>query len=154
MFAPAAFLGCCWTAIPTALCPTFCKICATTPPSPPLSGRGCDVKCTEADIHFEQVAVSEQQAKQYQLPTRPTKKTDSRSMTFQGRSVELDSIRPALLKGVVQDRIVQPVDHDELERLQDVERAERDTLSKVASAGFARLRDFTGMIAGVHDKTK
>ena len=46
----------------------------------------------EAEIHFECVAVTPEQIVDWQLPTRPTKKTDSRSKNFKDESVEVDAI--------------------------------------------------------------
>jgi hypothetical protein len=37
------------------------------------------------------------------LPTRPTKKTDSRSKSFEGESVELDGIELAVLRQIVRE---------------------------------------------------
>jgi hypothetical protein len=101
----------------------------------------------DAEIHFERVAVTKEQIKKYKLPTRPTKKTDSRCKTFKGRSVEVDAIPPAILKQLVNDCIVQHIDGEALERLQTVERAEREVLQRVASAGFERLSEFADTLA-------
>src|SRR5262249_13758807 len=51
----------------------------------------------EAQIHFARVAVTPEQINELQLPTRPTKKTDSRSRSFDGESVEVDAIPPRQL---------------------------------------------------------
>ena len=48
-----------------------------------------------ADINFERIAVTPEQVHQWNLPTRPTKKTDTRSRSFKGASVELDAIPPS-----------------------------------------------------------
>src|SRR5215472_2490733 len=48
----------------------------------------------DADIHFVRVAVNPEQITALNLPTRPTKKTDSRSKAFKGESVEVDAIEP------------------------------------------------------------
>jgi hypothetical protein len=53
----------------------------------------------DADITFERVAVNPEQIRQMNLPTRPTKKTDSRNKDFQGESVEVDAIPPVTLRG-------------------------------------------------------
>src|SRR5437588_9030779 len=45
-----------------------------------------------AEIHFERPAVTRAQADEWNLPSRPTKPTDSRSKKFTGTSVELDAI--------------------------------------------------------------
>lgn len=50
------------------------------------------------DVVFERVAVLPEQIKQFQLPTRPTKKTDSRAAGFEGESVEIDAMPMAELR--------------------------------------------------------
>lgn len=78
-------------------------------------------------INFECVAVTPRQIKRYDLPTRPTKKTDTRAKTFKGESVEVDAIDPATLRALVKAVITAHIDADEWERLQQVEAAERES---------------------------
>jgi hypothetical protein len=85
-----------------------------------------------ADITFTRVAVLEGQIGQFGLPTRPTKKTDSRSRGFEGESVEVDAIRPRQLKSMVRECIVRHIDRRAYEELLAIEGAERETLSKLA----------------------
>jgi hypothetical protein len=87
----------------------------------------------DADIHFERVAVRPEQIRQWDLPTRPTKKTDSRSKGFDGESVEMDAIAPAHLRALVRECIEQHVDRDALERTRETERLERETLEAIAA---------------------
>jgi hypothetical protein len=100
----------------------------------------------DAEIHFKRMAVTVGQIKELSLPTRPTKKTDSRCKGFKGRSVEVDAIPPATLKEIVSKCIIQHIDHEELESLRSVERAERGVLKTIARAGWARLSDFAEKI--------
>jgi len=86
----------------------------------------------DAEIHFERVAVTPKQIKQLNLPTRPTKKTDTRAKGFQGDSVEVDAIRPKYLKWLAERCIRQHVDNDVYERALVGERAERDTILQLA----------------------
>ena len=51
-----------------------------------------------ADIHFERPAVTREQVEQWNLPSRPTKATDTRAKKFAGTSVELDAIPAAKLE--------------------------------------------------------
>jgi hypothetical protein len=81
-----------------------------------------------ADIEFERVAVTPQQVKDLNLPTRPTKKTDSRIKNFSGESVEVDAVPPATLRGLVRGRIERHLYHRALKRTQRIEAAERKTL--------------------------
>ena len=50
-----------------------------------------------AEIHFERIAVTERMIEELNLPTRPTKASDTRSKTFGAISVELDAIHPESL---------------------------------------------------------
>lgn len=97
----------------------------------------------DAEIRFERLAVTEEQIETWQLPTRPTKKTDSRAGSFGDLSVELDAIPPVKLRALVDDAISQHVDQDELEKLKQVEEAERDTLKKLGAIGFDDIAEFT-----------
>ena len=83
----------------------------------------------DVELHFETVAVTKKQIVAWNLPTRPTKKTDSRAKHFRGRSVEVDAVPPHRLRELVHDCISQHVDSEDLEYLQAAEEAERNTLS-------------------------
>ena len=82
-------------------------------------------------LHFERLAVTEHQIQQWQLPTRPTKRTDTRAAGFRGESVEVDAIRAAVLRGIVQDAIEQHIDREALRLTQIAEQSERDILSSM-----------------------
>ena len=86
-----------------------------------------------ADVHFERVAVTEEQVDAWQLPTRPTKTTDTRAGMFKGESVEVDAIPPDQLRELVSDCITTHIDRHALESLQLAEQSERDLLRKIAS---------------------
>jgi hypothetical protein len=85
----------------------------------------------EAEIHFERLAVTPAQIEMWNLPTRPTKKTDSRSKGFGDISVELDTIRPADLRRLVQDAIEQHLPRRQFEILKIAEESERDLLKNL-----------------------
>lgn len=85
----------------------------------------------DIDLEFTRVAVTPQQIVDYNLPTRPTKKSDSRSKSFKGESVEVDAIEPDELRSLCRSVIVDHIDLDALERMQEVEEAERDTLEQM-----------------------
>ena len=85
----------------------------------------------DAEIHFKRMAVLPEQIKKYKLPTRPTKKTDTRFKNFKGESVEVDAIPPDKLRKIVRNCIEQHIDQDQLHRMQIVEQAERATLQTI-----------------------
>lgn len=86
----------------------------------------------KADITFTRLAVNGEQIDELNLPTRPTKKNDTRAKNWTGGSVEVDAIPPAVLRGMVTDAIEAHVDRDELERLEVAEESERDLLYRIA----------------------
>jgi hypothetical protein len=79
-----------------------------------------------AKINFERLAVTQGQIRAWNLPTRPTKTSDSRAKRF-GRpvSVELDAIDPRLLRAIVEDAIRRHLPDDYLAELQLAEEDER-----------------------------
>ena len=82
----------------------------------------------DCDIIFERIAVTESQINQWELPTRPTKKSDVRAKAFSGESVELDAIPPDELRNLVSDSITQHIDSDNYQQLCEIESAERESL--------------------------
>jgi hypothetical protein len=85
----------------------------------------------DAEIVFERVAVNPDQIREWNLPTRPTKKSDSRSRNFTGGSVEVDAIPPAQLRQLAKDRIESHIDQRILQRTMRIEKAERETLARI-----------------------
>jgi hypothetical protein len=85
-----------------------------------------------AEIHFERVAVTPEQIERWNLPTRPTKSTDTRAKSWGGgeESVELDAIEPARLRALVQIVIEEHLPETELNRLSEIEAAERESMIK------------------------
>jgi hypothetical protein len=92
----------------------------------------------DAEITFTRVAVNEGQIQDLNLPTRPTKKTDSRSKGFAGESVEVDAIPPRQLREMVRACIDRHVDPAAYRQLLAAERAERETLGNLADWYEAR----------------
>ena len=91
-----------------------------------------------AQIHFERIAVNVDQIEAWNLPMRPTKKTDSRSKTFKGGSVEADAIPPADLRALVEEAITQHIDKEMLHTTTVAERSERELLRAWAKQLEAR----------------
>jgi len=85
-----------------------------------------------ADFDLTELAVTTEQIEAWQLPSRPTKKTDSRASGFVGDSVELDAIPPALLRDLVDNAISPHIDRHQLEVLQAYEAEERALLYDLA----------------------
>ncbi|OLB78733.1 MAG: hypothetical protein AUI16_03025 [Alphaproteobacteria bacterium 13_2_20CM_2_64_7] len=89
----------------------------------------------DAEIHFERPAVTREQVEQWNLPTRPTKTTDTRAKKFgSAASVELDAIPADKLRALVRECIERHVDQDQLQILKVAEESERELLKKWAGA--------------------
>ncbi len=87
----------------------------------------------DAEICFERVAVTPEQIRQWDLPSRPTKTTDTRAKKFgSDTSVELDAIEPDLLRDLVRACIERHLDADDLAILQAAEESERKLLIGLA----------------------
>ena len=87
----------------------------------------------DVEIEFERLAVTEDQIAEYNLPTRRTKITDSRSKTFIGESVEVDAIPTSILRGIVEDAITSWIDPDALRITEMVEAEELEGLRAMAA---------------------
>lgn len=91
----------------------------------------------DADIHFQRIAVTMQQIAEWNLPTRPTKQSDTRAAKFGSKiSVELDAIPPNTLRKIVQDVIDSHMPRREFEVLKAAEKSERDYLLSFASGKY------------------
>ena len=82
-------------------------------------------------VHFERLAVTPEQIREMNLPTRPTKPRDARSKRFDGGSVEVDAIPPNVLRQLVEDAIKQHIDTHALEITLMAERNEREGLQRM-----------------------
>ena len=82
----------------------------------------------DAEIHFERIAVNLEQIREWDLPTRPTKASDSRSKGFGDISVELDAIPPTDLRDLVTMAIEQHLPKHQLDILKIAEAEERKLL--------------------------
>jgi hypothetical protein len=110
--------------------PTFIYYLGDHDPSGENAGEVTEERLRElaADpdlIHFKRIAVTPQQIEKWNLPTRPTKTSDSRARNFvdedgeQRPSVELDAIEPRRLLRHQPQKVF-----DKLNRQQERERAE------------------------------
>lgn len=87
----------------------------------------------DKSVVFERLAVLPEQITEWNLLTRPTKRTDTRSAGFVGESVEVDAIRPSMLRTIVRNAIEQHIDPDDLAYTRRVETWERDMLTNLIS---------------------
>jgi hypothetical protein len=78
---------------------------------------------------FRRLAITEDQIRDWQLPTRPTKRTDTRARRFEDGSVEVDAIPTAQLRTLVEGAILQHVDQTALALLRRTEQHEREILT-------------------------
>jgi hypothetical protein len=85
----------------------------------------------EVDVEFIRAAVTVDQIEEYGLPTRPTKKTDTRAKAFAGRSVEVDAVPPSVLRELVEECITRHIDSEALRLTRVAEDSEREILSSM-----------------------
>ena len=90
---------------------------------------------TRCGASLERLGVLPWQIDEWELPSRPTKRTDSRSKDFKGESVELDAIPADQLRALAEEAIERHVDRAKLDVLERVEAEERRGLEQLA-AGF------------------
>lgn len=82
----------------------------------------------DAEIHFTKLAVTPEQIELWELPSRPTKRSDSRAKDFIGNSTELDAIPASTLKELVRTVIARHLDPERLAALRRTEALERSAL--------------------------
>jgi hypothetical protein len=82
-----------------------------------------------SQIHFHRLAVNVNQIREYDLPTRPTKKSDKRIKNFIGESVEIDAMPMDALRTLARDAIESRLDWDEYRATQQQESFERRVLA-------------------------
>ncbi len=80
---------------------------------------------------------TQEQIKVWELPSRPTKTTDTRAKGFGDISVELDAIEPGRLRRLVEYYIEKHLPTHQLQVLQAAEASERTLLAGMV----AKLRD-------------
>jgi hypothetical protein len=84
---------------------------------------------------FTRLAVTAEQITGLGLPTRPTKRTDSRAAGFAGGSVEVDAIPAPRLRQMVEDAIRAHIDPEVLGTILAAEQSEREILTRMANRG-------------------
>ena len=83
------------------------------------------------EVHFERVAVLPDYIKAYNLPTRPSKKSDPRAEKFEGESVEIDSMPMDALREMVRECIIKHINPQESRIQRSIEEQERATLTEI-----------------------
>jgi hypothetical protein len=95
-----------------------------------------------ADFTFERLTVNPDQIAAWDLPTRPTKNTDTRSRDFYRQfgaareSVEVDAVHPDQLRALVRQAIEQHIDSRLLDAIETEEAEARATLQRLAEYGL------------------
>jgi hypothetical protein len=87
----------------------------------------------DAEIYFDRLAVTEEQISAWNLPSRLTKNTDSRSKNFGSSSVELDAIGPNTLRDIVSDAIDEHLPERQYEVLKAAEESERELIARLVA---------------------
>jgi len=87
-------------------------------------------RAPDAEIHFERLAVTPEQIAAWDLPTRPTKASDTHSKNFGGIS-ELDAIVPNVLRDLVLDAIGRHLPAEQFEVLKAAEQSEREVITRL-----------------------
>lgn len=87
----------------------------------------------DARIYFERIGVTEEQIAEWNLPTRPTKTSDTRAKGFGAISVELDAIPPDTLRRLVERAINYHLPQHQYQVLMAAEESERQLLTNLIS---------------------
>ena len=96
------------------------------------SNKHCASLAPDAEIIFVRLAVNQDQITEWDLPTRPTKTSDTRAKKFgSDLSVELDAIDPNASRALVQETIEQHLPADQFEILKAAEQSEREIISRL-----------------------
>lgn len=85
-------------------------------------------------LTFARLAVTARQIEDWRLPTRPTKRSDSRATKFAGDSVEVDAIPAPQLREIVENAITRHIDRAALRATRFAEQSERDLLTRIIGA--------------------
>jgi hypothetical protein len=93
------------------------------------------------DLQVVRAAVTREQIERLKLPTRPAKKSDSRITNWNGDDcVELDTMPPREIQGIVEHCITQHIDTRAWETLKQTEAMERETLQSIFKKAVKKLQ--------------
>ncbi len=94
----------------------------------------------DADVTFERLAVTPDQIKAFELPTRPTKlKGNPHAKGFEGKSVEVDALPIDVLQQLVRDAIEQHIDQRQLAITKKAEASERKAAEFLSGDGVIEI---------------
>ena len=86
------------------------------------------------EVEFRRLGVTAEQIAEFNLPTRPAKKTDSRAKRWEGECVEVDAMSSQTLVELAEEAITGLIDPYAWNQLKTIEREERDLLMRTARA--------------------
>jgi hypothetical protein len=94
-----------------------------------------------AVVNFERIALTQKQIERYQLPSDPAKQSDPNYNKFvdlygSDMVVELDSLPPDVLRGIIEGCILQNIDEGHLVQVLRKEKSDKDRLSKFIGKGI------------------
>jgi hypothetical protein len=95
-------------------------------------------KTAEHGFEFDIIAVTPEQIVELGLPTRPTKKSDTRSAGFGDKSVELDAIEPNVLRAMVDETLERAFPEGAREANEEQEARERDQIRELVKGWIAK----------------
>ena len=87
----------------------------------------------DAEIYFKRLAIIPDQIETWNLPTRPTKSTDSRAENFKGDSIEVEAIPPATLRKLCREAIESHLLEGWLDKIKVIEESEQKSISMFAA---------------------
>lgn len=90
---------------------------------------------------FQRIAILPQHIEEFSLPTRPMKDGDKRGKSWIGGCVEVDTLTPAQIRGLLEKEIESLVDPEAWERTKLIEKAEADSLAKIFNFNLKSLRE-------------
>ena len=86
-----------------------------------------------AEIHFKQLAITPDQIEAWNLPTRPTKASDSRAKNFKGDPVEIEAIPPTNLRQLCREAIESHLPEGWLDKIRVAEESEQQLILMFAA---------------------
>jgi hypothetical protein len=85
------------------------------------------------------VALTEAQVEQYDLPTAPPKRSDSRSANWIGETTQAEALPPSLLEEIVQDAVRGHIDQDILDGILNRETEDKAAIDQVLTTAEGEL---------------